>query len=81
MGGAGPDAGPTVSLWEGLADQLMRMAEMAMRPMVATKTLLIRPWYFAMAGTRLMAYMGMRNRMVAMMGPPRVLIIPRRMEG
>ena len=44
---------------------------MAMRPMTATKTLLIWPWYFAMAGTRLMAYMGMRNRMVAMMGPPR----------
>ena len=53
---------------------------MAMRPMVATNTLLIWPWYFAMAGTRLMAYIGIRNRIVAMMGPPRDSIMPR-MEG
>jgi len=35
---------------------------MAMRPMVATNTLLIWPWYFAMAGTRLMAYIGITTQ-------------------
>src|SRR5690606_23030041 len=56
------------------------MAEMAMVPIRATNALLMCPWYFAMAGTRLMAYIGMMNRMVAMMGPPRDSIMPR-MEG
>ncbi|MNE99908.1 hypothetical protein D3C80_1986520 [compost metagenome] len=53
------------------------MAEMAIRPITTTNTLLIWPLYLRMAGTLRIAYIGIRNSSIAMIGPPRFSIMPR----
>ena len=53
------------------------IADSAIRPISTTNTLDACPEYWRKAGTRRMAYIGIRNNRQAITGPPRVSIMPR----
>ena len=53
------------------------IADSAIRPINTTNTFDAWPEYWRKAGTRRMAYIGIRNSRQAITGPPRVSIMPR----
>ena len=53
------------------------MAEMAISPISVINTLVDSERYFFIAGTVAMAYIGIKKRIMAMIGPASVSIIPK----
>src|SRR3990167_78264 len=58
-------------------DKPYKIAEIVINPIIVMKRLLILPLYFLSAGTLAIAYMGIKNKIMAMTGPPKVSIIPK----